>query len=171
MKQLAQAESEKELPDWLAGTGVETPAVSADLPDWLKSETLAEGEPAAEIEQFAASEEELPDWLKAEPAAPESPILPEVPAEAIPTEIMPVEVTPVEEAPTEAVLAEIPPAEAAPSETAAPAEEFPAWLKEVEAEIPDEAVETPHTQGSHRMVGNRQHRRSCQPARLGLPTF
>jgi competence ComEA-like helix-hairpin-helix protein len=143
----AQAESEKELPDWLASTGVETPAVSADLPDWLKSETLVEGEPAGEIEQFATSEEELPDWLKAEPAAPESPALPEVPAEAIPTEIMPEEVTPVEEAPTGPVLAEILPVEAAPSETAAPAEEFPAWLKEVEAEIPDEAVETPHLKG------------------------
>ena len=68
-----QAEPEKGLPDWLADSGAETAAVSTDLPDWLKSETLAEGEPAAEIEQFAASEEELPDWLKAGPAASESP--------------------------------------------------------------------------------------------------
>ena len=60
---------------------------------------------------------------------------------------MPVDVSLVDEVSSEAAPAEVTPAEAVPTEAAAPAEEYPAWLKEVEAEIPDEAVETPQLKG------------------------
>jgi competence ComEA-like helix-hairpin-helix protein len=137
-----ETEIGKETADWLKGSEAEIPAVSAELPDWLTRETPEEGTPTTEMGQLAPSEEELPEWLKAGPATTETPTLPEIPTEATPTEVMPAETAPVEVAPSEIV-----PSEAPPTTAPTAAEEFPEWLKEVEAEIPEEAIETPQITG------------------------
>ncbi len=129
---------EEELPDWLKAAETETPAVPAVLPDWLQAQGPATEEPpAAETEQGITRVEEAPDWLKSEETTPEIPTPTTAPVEAIPPEQKPIEEAPVVAAPEQA----------SPVETAAPAEEYPAWLKEVESEIPEDAVETPQLKG------------------------
>jgi competence ComEA-like helix-hairpin-helix protein len=133
----AAATPEEELPDWLKTAKTETPAAPAVLPDWLQAQHPTEEHPAAEAEQGTTRAEEVPEWLKSEEISPEIPTPPSAPIEAAP-----IEQEPVEEAPKGTAVEP-----AGPVETAAPAEEYPAWLKEVESEIPEDAVETPQLKG------------------------
>ncbi len=156
-----EPETEGEIPDWLQRLRLEpdappTPVEAEELPDWLQElRPEPEEPPSGPLEAEApplVEEEELPDWLRELRPEPEAPPVTPVEApplaeeeveEEIPDWLQRLRLEP--EAPPTLVEAEVPPL----AVEAEPAEETPAWLKELgpvpEGEVPvfKEAEEVP----------------------------